>query len=209
MHRRKPEFAFPDRHDGDARERLLVAMRALRTELLKAAVDYGAALAVSDGDYRGARQILEWLESLAGEALTGARDFQVASAGGGSEDSLERLVDSLRELEDVLVDPPGDIPKEDEEADWRERLERLAELGRAVEQFGVEPLGEIIGEAFSEGVLLLGAVEDSYVLSLSPHEGLRALRLSPEELAQRLEAARIEGTWDFSASLRLASKEDP
>ncbi len=183
--------------DPEVQRRFLGATRALRSELLLAAVDYGVALAVSGGDYDGALQILGWADRLVEQAYTQADQAPRTDSLADSPSRWPRpLIADIHALQDLGVEPPGFVPDESSRTLWIARLEKLAALGRAVEEFGVEPLGERVGDEFDEGVTLLGAIEDSYTLSLSTDDQQRSRRMAPEELAQRLEAAREAFTWD-------------
>jgi hypothetical protein len=79
---------------------------------------------------------------------------------------------------------------------WHEALERLAERARSVEQFMTTPLGEFEGQEFGAGVALLGAIEDSLLLTLSDDENERGGAADAEEIRELLLAARDEGIWD-------------
>lgn len=160
-------------------------------------MDYGVALAVSRHDYDGALQILGWADRLVEEAHAEAAQSPGTDPSADSASRWPRpLIADIDELQDLDIDPPASVPDDASRKLWIARLEKVAALGRAIEEFGGEPLGEVVGEEFDEGVTLLGAIEDSYVLSLSTDEHRRGCRMPPEELAQRLEAARAAFTWD-------------
>jgi hypothetical protein len=179
--------------DGDRSEQLRLAVIELRVGLLKVSVEYGVLAAIRAGEYGYARRILGWLEQRIASGMLATL--------GHNEEALERWPAMLRdgvldaeaaggELGGELLAPPG--------TGWLEELERLVVRARAVEEFGVEPLGEVEGQQAGAGVTLLSAIVDSLVLALSDDSSRRALSMTADQLYGRLEAAEQEGAWDFS-----------
>ncbi len=200
MFRRRTVRSKRPKLDPETSKRLLAAMGLLKGEFLKDAMDYAASLAVGAGDLPRAQEILESLGQMISEIQRPGESEQPGSARP-APDWVQSLVDEVEGLRERGVVSRREIPGE-RTGPWVERLERLVFLARAVEEFGTEPMGEIRGEEYSEAAALIGALEDSYVLSLSADPTRRARRLTTEEVMRRIKAVRAEGAWDPNVALK-------
>jgi hypothetical protein len=89
---------------------------------------------------------------------------------------------------------PAERPLDDDaRAEVRDLLERLAVQWREAEDLWVAELGEEVLPR--DAVLLLAALEDSFVLALSDDEAGRATMLTAEQAAERVEELRARGVW--------------
>jgi hypothetical protein len=162
------------------------AIAAMRIKLLKTAVAYGLTLALHDGDLRTSKDLLALCEACLGA-------YAEAPAQGDAITWLDGLRLVVRQAEAGNLDQewtalvPTDVSKE---------LEGLEAACRSVELFGVEPMAN--GDShLVAGSRLLGAAEDSLVLTLAPDPRREGLRVGPGEICELIGAAREEGVWDF------------
>jgi len=191
-------------HAGELYFRSQKIVRALRQELLFVATVYGVLVSIEDGDEHRRGEWLGWLEyekCLDVRIAVLGGEFGWQSSGGESAsaiaDSTDWLVDLLRDCEvHGRESIRGAVADTLERYRW-ELLERLALRARAVEELRGEPLNEVEGEEHPEALALLGAVEDSLLLSsLQEGDGL-SLRATSAEVYLGLIGARGEGIWDF------------
>lgn len=120
-------------------------------------------------------------------------------------DALKRAAEASAELVALLAeaaaayvkaDPRAHPPEGGARAEAWEWVERIAEAWRDAEQKGAT-LRELVDEAGTAGPFgLLGAIQDSLVLSLSPDAGLRGAALSAQEVGERVEQLREGGAFD-------------
>lgn len=199
------QYSLLKHTEPEAAQRMLVAIADLRVELLHAATGYGLASAMSAGGnvrIREWREWLEWTEGLVERVWVRAEELRrMMGEDADREDAPDwpaQLLESVRHFEESGAEPSGELWAA---ANWREALERLVERARTLEELKCEPLGEIEGQEFGDGVALLGAVEDSLVLVLSDDENKHDLRLSSEEMFDIVLAGRSEGVWDYFEDL--------
>jgi hypothetical protein len=160
----------------------------LRIELLKTATAYGFNVALHDGDLSTAKELLELYEACLGPYAELQPD---ASSDRAWLDSL-RLVIGQAEAGKVSREDTALVPSE-----VRAQLEGLEARTRSVELLGLEPMSEGDDGLLTVGSRLLGAVEDSLLLSLDPDPRREGVRVGPRDVCRLIATAREEGVWDF------------
>ena len=122
----------------------------LRTELLLSATLYGVVLTMADGDADSRRRWREWVEWMIGFFAALAVLAEEGGWRGPSSQRPDEMVARLPLLSAFLGDDLDreqvavvEVTTDANRREWRERLEKLAENARAIEDLGAEPLNEI------------------------------------------------------------------
>jgi hypothetical protein len=173
----------------------VLAIAALRIELLHAAVVYGVYSVLSEEGEELVSKWLAWLHWVESLFLRVRAEVDPGADGTQTPAWLQQQILALLHSEEREL---GDLFDDEAVRDWaRVQFECLAERARPIEQAGGEPLGEIQDIPLTAGKRLLGAVQDSLVLASAEDAKVRSKRASAAEILDDLIAARDQGVWDM------------
>jgi hypothetical protein len=191
------ESAQADGVRDDAEPEAVEAALAVRIALLHVATLYGLRAAIVDSWPDSCMEwgvLVDWVGEITSrfDGMASAQKQALSKPTPGAR-LMRQLTQLLGELE-----TSGELSSTEtmrsRHHDWANLLENLAMTSRWVERCGLVPMAE--AEVETQGVDLLGALQDSLVLLSYGDEPEAALCAGPVEIHGLIHAAREAGAWD-------------